>query len=146
MEEHKSDDSSNARRNDEVVSNTIADRITLLLKQENRMGQQYRPYQPTPPLRDTPQGALKWCKLCRIWGNHSTNECYSRQRYMREIGAAMPTDSNPVHTQQNLGSSKGARPVLGSSTSSTRNHTFPICERHRRIRAINGIGTFGTIL
>ena len=35
---------------------------------------------------------------------------------MREIMAAMPTDSNPVHTQQNLGSSKGARPMLGAQT------------------------------
>ena len=37
-----------------------------------------------------------------------------RQHYMREIGAAMPTDSNLVNAQQNLGSSKGARPVLGA--------------------------------
>ena len=101
-------------RNDEVVSNTIADRIVCLLKQDNCMGQQYRSYQPTPPLQDTPQGALKWCEPCRRWGNHSTNECYSRQRYMREIGAAMPTYSNLVNAQQNLGSSKGARPVLGA--------------------------------
>ena len=33
---------------------------------------------------------------------------------MREIRAAMPTDSNPVHAQQNLGSSKGVGPVLGA--------------------------------
>ena len=138
--------SSNARRNKEVVSNTIADRIVHLLKQDNRLGQQYRPYQPTPPLRDTPQGALKWCEPCRRWGNHSTNECYSRQRYMREIGAAMPTDSNPAHAQQNLGSSKGARPVLGAQLGSTRDNTFSLCERSQRIRAINGIGTFETIL
>ena len=54
VEEHKLDDSSNACRNDEVVSNTIADRIVHLLKQDNRMGQQYRSYQPMPLLRDTP--------------------------------------------------------------------------------------------
>ena len=33
---------------------------------------------------------------------------------MREIGPAMPTNLNPVHTQQNQGSSKGARSVLGA--------------------------------
>ena len=32
LEAHKSDDLSNARRNDEVISNTIADRIVCLLK------------------------------------------------------------------------------------------------------------------
>ena len=44
---------------------------------------------------------------------------------MREIGAAMPTDSNPVHTQQNLGSSKGARPVLGAQPAPP--GTTPFC-------------------
>ena len=114
IEEQKLDDSSNVCKNDEVVSHSIADRIVCLLKQDNRVSPQYRPYQPMPPLRDTPQGALKWCEPCRRWGNHSTNECYSRQHYMREIGAAMPADSNPVIAQPNLGSSKGARPVLGA--------------------------------
>ena len=32
VEEHKSDDSSNVRKNDEVVSHSIADRIVCLLK------------------------------------------------------------------------------------------------------------------
>ena len=91
--EQGSASSSNVRRNNEVDSHNIAEQIVRLLRQENRGGQQQRPYQqtqPTPPLRDSSQGALKWCEPCRRWGNHSTNECYSKQRYMREIGAGTP--------------------------------------------------------
>ena len=106
--------SSQIRQNEEIVSHTIAEKVARLLKQENRANQQYRPYQPTQPLRDNPQGALKWCEPCRRWGNHSTNECYSRQRYMREIGAAVPGDYKSPPTQPTMGTSEGARPVLGS--------------------------------
>ena len=124
IEEHKSDDSSNARKNEELVSNRIVDRIVRLLKQDNPLGKQYRPYQPTPPLRDTPEEALKWREPCRRWGNHSTNECYIRQCYMREIGATMPTNSNPAHAQQNLGASKGAKRVLGAKQTPPRTTPF----------------------
>ena len=114
VDEQRLDSSSQARRNDEVVSHNIAERVARLLKQENKANQQYRAYQPTQPLRDNPQGALKWCEPCRRWGNHSTNECYSKQRYMREVGAAMPGDFKPTNVQPASNTHEAARPVLGA--------------------------------
>ena len=114
VDEQRLDSSSQARQNEEVVLHTIAKKVARLLKQENRANQQYRPYQPTQPLRDNPEGALKWCEPCRRWGNHSTNECYSRQRYMQEVGAAMPGDFKPMNTQPVSSTNEVARPVLGA--------------------------------
>ena len=45
----------------------------------------------------------------------------------------MPTDSNPVHAQQNLGSSKGARPVLGAQPTPPEPH-LSLCERNWKNR------------
>ena len=117
VDEQRLDSSSQVRQNEEVVSHTIAEKVARLLKQENRATQQYRPYQPTQPLRDNPQGALKWCEPCRRWGNHSTNECYSRQRYMREVGAVIPGDFKPMNTQPVSSTNEVARPVLGAQPS-----------------------------
>ena len=114
VDEQRLDSSSQGRRNEEVVSHTIAEKVARLLKHENRVNQQYRPYQPTQPLRENPLGALKWCEPCRRWGNHSTNECYSKQRYMREVGATKPGDFKPMSTQSAPRTNKVARPVLGA--------------------------------
>ena len=71
-----------------------------------------RPYQSTPPLRDTPQGALKWCEPCRRWGNHSTNECYSWARYKRKIGGPPANEHAPPTAHLGATISDKARPVL----------------------------------
>lgn len=65
IDKQRLDSSSQARRNKEVVSHTIvAERVARLLRQENRGNHQYLSYQPTQPLRENPQGALKWCEPC----------------------------------------------------------------------------------
>jgi len=89
------------------------------------MEPQYRPYQTMPLLRENNLGALKWCEPCIRWGNHSTNECYSRQRYMQEIGATMLAENNTSNAQPQLGNSERGRPVLGTQPTPLGTTPFP---------------------